>query len=148
MSERLEQLDTHFAFGKDWASFVELIGERQIEDAIKGLVKWVPAEAFEGRTFLDIGGGSGIHSWAVGRLGVSRILSVDLDPVSVATTQKVLSKSGLSVPWRAERLSVFDLTPDSQNLFGIVYSWGVLHHTGDSGRLLTARRIWLRQADS
>ena len=123
--------DSHFAFGKNWASYAALIDETAIEELQKGLLKLVPREGFQGSSFLDIGCGSGLHTLAAARLGVSRIMATDIDPDSIGTTKAVLSSHKMDVPWQAEQISVFDLEPSCQGKFDIVYSWGVLHHTGD-----------------
>ena len=128
--ENLKQAESHFAFGKNWASYAELIEERHIEEAKKGLLKLIPAKEFKGRSFLDIGCGSGLHALAAARLGISRLLAVDLDADSVRTTDALLSRMKLSMAWKAQVISVFDLDPAQQGAFDIVYSWGVLHHTG------------------
>jgi predicted RNA methylase len=83
-----------------------------------------------GRSFLDIGCGSGLHALAASGLGVKRILAVDIDADSVATCKSVLSQNNVTVPWKAEVVSVFDLDPGRLGTFDVVYSWGVLHHTG------------------
>ncbi|WP_425990624.1 class I SAM-dependent methyltransferase [Afipia sp. DC4300-2b1] len=129
-NEHLKKVDTHFAFGKNWASYSKLIDEPQIEQAKKGLLKLIPAEEFEGRSFLDIGCGSGLHALAAARLGAGRIVGVDIDPDSVNTAKNVLSSRNLETPWLIENTSVFDLDPKVLGTFDIVYSWGVLHHTG------------------
>lgn len=129
--EVLKNLDNHFAFGENWASYSKLIGEPQIEHAKEGLLKLISAEDFKDRSFLDIGCGSGLHALAASRLGVSRIVGVDIDPNSTATARKILAERNPSTPWQIENISVFDLTPDHFGTFDIVYSWGVLHHTGD-----------------
>ncbi|MFT6671993.1 MAG: 2-polyprenyl-6-hydroxyphenyl methylase/3-demethylubiquinone-9 3-methyltransferase [Afipia broomeae] len=129
-NEHLKKVDTHFAFGKNWASYSKLIDEPQIEQAKKGLLKLIPAEEFEGRSFLDIGCGSGLHALAAARLGAGRIVGVDIDPDSVNTAKNVLSSRNLETPWHIENTSVFDLDPKVLGTFDIVYSWGVLHHTG------------------
>jgi 2-polyprenyl-6-hydroxyphenyl methylase/3-demethylubiquinone-9 3-methyltransferase len=129
-AENLKSVEAHFEFGKNWASYAALIGEPQIEQAQKGLLHLIPAEAFKGRSFLDIGCGSGLHALAAARLNASRIMAVDIDPDSVATTTAVLTGKRVETPWQAETISVFDLAPARQGTFDIVYSWGVLHHTG------------------
>jgi 2-polyprenyl-6-hydroxyphenyl methylase/3-demethylubiquinone-9 3-methyltransferase len=129
-ASQLKNIESHFAFGKNWASYAALIDQAQIDEAQKALLKLIPAADFAGRSFLDIGCGSGLHALAAARLGVSRIMAVDLDPDSVATTRAVLSNNGVTIPWRAEAISVFDLDSARLGTFDIVYSWGVLHHTG------------------
>jgi SAM-dependent methyltransferase len=127
----LKDVDSHFEFGKNWASYAALIEEPQIERAEVGLTKLIPAQEFRGRAFLDIGCGSGLHALAATRLGASDVVAVDIDPDSVATTKAVLSSRVAGTPWRAEQVSVFDLDPARFGTFDIVYSWGVLHHTGN-----------------
>lgn len=124
-------VQTHFAFGKNWASYAKLIGEHQVEEAKKGLLRLIPAKELNARSFLDIGCGSGLHALAAAELGVSKILAIDVDPESVATSTAVLSSKRIEAPWRVETMSVFDLKTEREGVFDIVYSWGVLHHTGD-----------------
>ena len=127
----LKRVETHFEFGKNWSSYAQLIGQPQIDEAKKGMLKLLTAEELRDRSFLDIGCGSGLHALAAAQLGVARIQAFDIDPDSVATTRAVLTRHGVSVPWQADQVSVFDLDPQRHGRFDIVYSWGVLHHTGD-----------------
>jgi 2-polyprenyl-6-hydroxyphenyl methylase/3-demethylubiquinone-9 3-methyltransferase len=90
-----------------------------------------------GKSFLDIGSGSGIHSLAAHRLGASRILSFDYDADSVECTRTLKNRFAPEADWRIEQGSALD--PGyikSLGKFDIVYSWGVLHHTGDMWRSL------------
>jgi 2-polyprenyl-6-hydroxyphenyl methylase/3-demethylubiquinone-9 3-methyltransferase len=127
---RLKDASSHFAFGKNWASYAELIDEPQIEASKKWLLKLIPAEKLVGRSFLDVGCGSGLHVLAATELGVNRILAVDIDADSVSTCKALLTDEKVTVPWHAEVVSVFDLDADRFGTFDVVYSWGVLHHTG------------------
>jgi 2-polyprenyl-6-hydroxyphenyl methylase/3-demethylubiquinone-9 3-methyltransferase len=126
----LKDIKNHFAFGKNWAAYAVLIEEPQLEAATKGLLKLIPRNDFNKRSFLDIGCGSGLHALAAAQLGVSRILAVDIDPDSIAATRALLSDKDITIPWRAESKSVFELDETLHGTFDIVYSWGVLHHTG------------------
>jgi 2-polyprenyl-6-hydroxyphenyl methylase/3-demethylubiquinone-9 3-methyltransferase len=131
MAENLLEVESHFSFGENWAQYAEKIDERRIEEAEKSLIRLVGRESIQGRTFLDIGCGSGLFSLAALRLGCQRLLAVDLDPNSVQTTRKTLERYAPDgANWDCRRISVFDLDPAKVGTFDIVYSWGVLHHTG------------------
>ena len=120
-----------FAFGKNWQAYAAKISQPQILEAEKGLLRLLDLENVKGRRFLDIGCGSGIHSLAALRLGVRELVAVDVDADSIATTRALLEENAPGGPWRAEIISVFDLNPSQMGAFDVVYSWGVLHHTGD-----------------
>src|SRR5262249_47640698 len=126
-----KNIEHRFRFGENWASYAKLISKDHLEQAKSGLLKLIRAEDITGKSFLDIGCGSGLHALAAAQLGAGRILAIDLDPESVATATTVLSNSNLAVPWRTEVNSVFELDPIRLGTFDIVYSWGVLHHTGN-----------------
>jgi 2-polyprenyl-3-methyl-5-hydroxy-6-metoxy-1,4-benzoquinol methylase len=135
MSTDLTDAETHFRFGENWASYAEMIDDTRVEDAVKSVRELVGD--LDGRSFLDIGSGSGLFSAAALRLGAARVLAVDIDEASVATTRKVLTAQG-SGDWRAELISVFDLPSRVSDRFDVVYSWGVLHHTGEMWRAIEA----------
>lgn len=130
LTERVE----HFDFGKNWAGYSELIDQDRIELATRSVHEFLPD--IRGKTFLDIGSGSGLFSLAALRLGAARVHAIDLDEDSVATTKRVLSTFGDDSRWSVERRSVFELSADELGLFDIVYTWGVLHHTGDMWRAM------------
>lgn len=132
----LTKLESHFAFGDNWASYAERIGAREIDQAELGLRRLLATDSLSGRSFLDIGCGSGLHSLAAIRLGASRVVACDIDPISVRTTRAVLQKHALSTSHTVIERSVFELDPASIGTFDVVYSWGVLHHTGDLARAL------------
>jgi 2-polyprenyl-6-hydroxyphenyl methylase/3-demethylubiquinone-9 3-methyltransferase len=128
--------EARFRFGENWLDFSELINDTKIRESEARLASLVGVEPLKGKTFLDIGSGSGLHSLAALRLGVERVLAVDLDPQSVATTKGVLAKFWNGTNWAVEERSVFDLDPQRAGTYDVVYSWGVLHHTGDMQRAI------------
>jgi SAM-dependent methyltransferase len=132
----LTERDAHFEFGQNWRDYAKTIDGARIESAVQGLNKLFP-QGLSGKTFLDIGCGSGLHSLAALMLGASSVLATDLDENSVSTTRAVLSQNfSDTTRWTAKAISVFDMTPETTGQFDVVYSWGVLHHTGDMWRAI------------
>lgn len=127
----LADVSTHFAFGENWKSYSETIDEDRIKAAVDNMSRLLARKSLEGYSFLDIGCGSGIHSLAALRLGARKVVALDIDPICVETCKKVLSKWATSSNWECRVASVFDLPPEWKEKFDLVYSWGVLHHTGD-----------------
>lgn len=119
-----------FAFGENWRHFSELIDTDHIEEAKASLRRFFGAEGLQGVRFLDIGCGSGLFSLAALELGAAEVLAVDLDPNSVATTRSVLRRFAPDRSWRCCQADVFSMSSDAYGQFDVVYSWGVLHHTG------------------
>ncbi|MGW2519282.1 class I SAM-dependent methyltransferase [Streptomyces sp. NPDC001617] len=119
-----------FAFGLNWQRFGQLIDEERIRGAQSSLEKALGTTDLTGRTFLDIGCGSGLFSLAAVRLG-ARVRSFDYDPDSVATARKVREEFAPGSDWDIECASILDTGfVAGLGQFDIVYSWGVLHHTG------------------
>jgi 2-polyprenyl-6-hydroxyphenyl methylase/3-demethylubiquinone-9 3-methyltransferase len=129
--EDLKNRDTHFEFGENWRSFVSTVNDARIQEAVNGMAKLFPSGELEGKRFLDIGCGSGIHMLAALRLGVKEAVGFDVDENSVTAARVLLTRYAPDMKWRVEHRSVFDLDPAQVGQFEVVYSWGVLHHTGD-----------------
>jgi len=125
-----KELATHFEFGRNWTEYAALIDESRVLQAVRGLERLAERPAIAGKTFLDIGCGSGVHSVAALRVGASRVLAVDLDPQSVSAARAVLTRFARQGPWEVREQSVFTLDPAEQGVFDVVYAWGSLHHTG------------------
>jgi 2-polyprenyl-6-hydroxyphenyl methylase/3-demethylubiquinone-9 3-methyltransferase len=120
-----------FEFGANWRAFLSVVNVERIEEAQRSLAGMLGYADLTGQTFLDIGCGSGLFSLAARRMG-ARVRSFDFDRLSVncAEELKRLYASG-DPDWSIEVGSVLDRPyMDSLGQFDIVYSWGVLHHTG------------------
>lgn len=128
-----------FAFGQNWRSFLETLDEGRIREAEKSLQDMLGLDSLAGRSFLDIGCGSGLFSLAARRLG-ARVRSFDFDPQSVECARVLKTRFfPQDGAWTIDQGSVLD-EPFLRG-FGehdVVYSWGVLHHTGDMWRALEA----------
>jgi SAM-dependent methyltransferase len=122
---------TRFGFGSNWARFVAEISEKKIGRAQDSLARMIETDSLEGKSFIDIGSGSGLFSLAARRLG-AEVFSFDFDPDSVACTRELRRRYFENdARWSVERGSVLDQSFTSKlPKFDVVYSWGVLHHTG------------------
>lgn len=121
-----------FAFGKNWSRFNErYLDEDVVRIAERSLAEFLAPFDLRGRTFLDVGCGSGLFSLAAYRLGASRVVSFDVDPDSIACCRELRRRAGAPSHWELHEGSVLDPAfMDRLQPADVVYSWGVLHHTG------------------
>ena len=126
-----------FQFGKNWTRFLGVLDEDRIREAERSLCEMLGVARLDGKTFIDVGSGSGLFSLAAYRLGAS-VYSFDYDPQSVATTLELRRRYAPGdARWQVENGSVLDSEyVTSLGQFDVAYSWGVLHHTGDMWRAM------------
>jgi len=120
-----------FSFGENWTDFNKHVTEEEILKAQKDLVYWIGKDNISGKRILDMGCGSGIHSLCLYNLGAGELISFDYDPYSVSATKEYWEKKDKPSNWKIFQGSVLDKDFIGQlGNFDLVYSWGVLHHTG------------------
>jgi 2-polyprenyl-6-hydroxyphenyl methylase/3-demethylubiquinone-9 3-methyltransferase len=122
---------THFEFGKNWSRYGKTITEEDIGVSEADLKRLLALDSLAGKRFLDIGCGSGIHSLAALRLAAAFVQAIDVDRDAVETTEALLSARWPQSNFKVAKANIFEVSPDDLGSFDIVYSWGVLHHTGD-----------------
>jgi SAM-dependent methyltransferase len=130
-----------FAFGRNWQRYVEnYLDPERVAIAAKSLDDLIGD--IRGKVFIDIGAGSGLFSLCAYWAGAEKVVSLDVDPDSVASCRELKRRSGHPDNWDVLEASVLD--PELPSIVpqgDIVYSWGVLHHTGD---MYSALRIATR----
>jgi len=128
--------DVRFSFGENWRKFLGHVTPEQISHAQASVRRLTGLDSLAGETFIDIGCGSGLFSLGAFRLGADTVTSLDIDPNSIACALTLRSRVNAEAErWRVLKASV--LEHDAMQSVGqasIVYSWGVLHHTGDLWR--------------
>lgn len=124
---------SRFEFGANWANFVDKhFSQERVDISRRHLLDFLGRESLEGLSILDIGCGSGLHSLAAWQAGARRILSFDYDPNSVSTTRALHKLAHAPAAWDVMQGSVLDANfMAALPQVDLVYSWGVLHHTGD-----------------
>ena len=122
-----------FGFGKNWAAFLKTLDETKIKYSIDSLKQMLELESLKEKTFIDVGSASGLSSLAAYKLG-AEVLSFDFDDQSVACTKYLRDRYAQQEKekWEVMQGSVLDKDfIKKMGTFNIVYSWGVLHHTGN-----------------
>jgi 2-polyprenyl-6-hydroxyphenyl methylase/3-demethylubiquinone-9 3-methyltransferase len=142
-----------FAFGRNWEQFLERVDLSRIQSAEVSLQRMLGLERMDGLRFLDVGCGSGLFSLAAYRLG-AKVHALDYDPLCVKCAQELRRRFAPDADrqWTIETGSALDAEfLDTLGHFDVVYSWGVLHATGDmyraleliAGRLREGGQLWI-----
>ena len=111
-----------FSFGRNWDRYIrESFSEERVEISRRHLLEFLGLAGLEGRSFLDIGCGSGIHSLAAFRAGASRVVSMDVDRFSVRATMRHVYRTFLRTKSPAYLLHNFRYIRDYRALRGMAF---------------------------
>lgn len=139
--------EERFGFGRNWKNFVEKnLSDEHVQLSKDWLLEFLGLPDLRGRSMLDVGCGSGLHAYAAIKAGVERVVAFDYDPKSVEASRLSHAHAGNPPNWEIRHGSVLDESfMRSLGTFDIVYSWGVLHHTGDVWRAIRNAAVPVRQ---
>jgi len=91
----------------------------------------IPFDRIVGKRVLEVGCGMGLHTELMARAG-AQVTAIDISPKSVAATKARLALRGVE----AEVRELDAETIDSADEFDFIWSWGVIHHSSRTGRVL------------
>lgn len=92
----------------------------------------MPLQTLHGAKVLEIGCGMGLHTETMIKAGAN-VTAIDITPTAVEATTKRLKLKGLQATVQqvdAEHL------PFGSGEFDFVWSWGVIHHSANTGRIV------------
>ena len=127
----VEEPSKKFAFGQNWQQFLGTITPERIEIAKESILSFFNLKDLKGKTFVDVGCGSGLFSLCAYLLGAKKVVSFDVDTDSIGCCQQLHKRENYPENWEILKLSALDAQGvKALGTFDIVYSFGVLHHTG------------------
>jgi len=109
-----------------------VLGSRLFAHGSKPFDRIIPFESLRGKRVLEIGCGMGLHTELMLKAGAD-VVSTDISATSVEMTEKRLALKKLVGDVRrcdAESL------PFEAGTFDFVWSWGVIHHSSRTGRIV------------
>lgn len=122
-------------FSKEWFDEIDrrfIHGARLFAHGKEPFDRIMPFDQLRGKRVLEIGCGMGLHSELLVRHGAD-LTSVDLSETSVMATRKRLALRGLQA--RVEKMDAVNLEfADAE--FDFVWSWGVIHHSAQTARIV------------
>jgi 2-polyprenyl-3-methyl-5-hydroxy-6-metoxy-1,4-benzoquinol methylase len=105
--------------------------------------RFIPYSRLAGKEVLEIGTGSGFHSQLMAAAGAS-ITGIDITETAIAVTKERFGLKALDGHF--ERWDAEQPRPDFQRRFDFVWSWGVIHHSSRTARIVRNVAGWLKDA--
>ena len=125
----------NFRFGANWKAYSEnALDQERLSQSRAHFLNLLPVYKLTGKTFLDVGFGQGLALCFAQEAGAAAY-GIDIDSDNIEALNATLSFfPGMRRP-SFEIGSILNPTLVQKYLscggYDIVYSWGVLHHTGD-----------------
>jgi len=91
----------------------------------------IPFDQIAGKKVLEVGCGMGLHSELMARAG-AQVTAIDISPKSVAATRARLALKDIAADVHELDAETLDLEGE----FDFIWSWGVIHHSARTGRVL------------
>lgn len=128
----MEKSKITFSFGKNWQDLLKVIDEDSLLLSRKDIERWFSGRIdLRGKDIIDVGSGSGMHSLVFHSMSPAKLFSFDHDHNSVAATKSLWEKAGSPSDWTIQHGSILNKNYlRGLGTYDLVYSWGVLHHTG------------------
>ncbi|HEX8770339.1 MAG TPA: class I SAM-dependent methyltransferase, partial [Acidimicrobiales bacterium] len=105
----------------------------------------IPYDSLDGEEVLEVGTGAGFHAELLARAG-ARVHGIDLTGAAVASTQdrfRLKNLDGHFEQWDAE-IDRADFT----RRFAFAWSWGVIHHSSLTARIVRNVANWIQDDGS
>jgi 2-polyprenyl-3-methyl-5-hydroxy-6-metoxy-1,4-benzoquinol methylase len=122
-------------FSPEWYDEIDkrfVFGARLFAHETVPFDKIIPFQQLEGQAVLEIGCGMGLHTELMTRAGAA-VTAIDISDTSVDATRRRLDLKGL--PANVLQMDACKLSfPDDS--FDFVWSWGVIHHSAQTGRII------------
>jgi 2-polyprenyl-3-methyl-5-hydroxy-6-metoxy-1,4-benzoquinol methylase len=121
-------------FSREWFDEVDrrfIVSARHFAHTDRPFGAIIPFDQIAGKRVLEVGCGMGLHTELMAKAG-AKVTAIDISPTSVAATKARLSLKGVAADVReldAETLAI-------QDEFDFIWSWGVIHHSSRTGRVL------------
>lgn len=126
---------SHERYSATWFDEVDarfLHGARLYTSPRAPFANLIPLDKLAGKRVLEIGCGMGFHSELMARAGAD-LTAIDLSPVSVEATRRRFQLKNLVADIReADAESI----PFQDNSFDFIWSWGVIHHSARTARVV------------
>jgi len=130
--------DISFSFGENWLNLIDSLDQDTLDSAAADIKDWIDVSWIKNKNVIDIGSGSGLSSLSFKQAGCGDLTSIDVDPSSVSATLKLAQSHPVFIDsWNIQEASILnDPLIESLPKYDLVYSWGVLHHTGQMWRAI------------